>query len=108
MLEEDVQEEFRKALVAYRNLYSFMSQVIPFQDTDLEKLYSYARFLLTKLPRGDRGPIYAFDDDVALKYYRLQKIGEGSIPTTTGQAGTGLRTDGCRDRSSAWRRHRTF
>lgn len=78
-LDEDVREEFRKTLVAYRNLYSFMSQVIPFQDTDLEKLYSYIRFLLTKLPRGDRGPVYNFNDDVALKYYRLQKIGEGSI-----------------------------
>jgi type I restriction enzyme R subunit len=85
-LDQDIREEFRKTLVAYRNLYSFMSQVIPFQDTDLEKLYSYIRFLLTKLPRGDRGPIYNFNDDVALKYYRLQKIGEGSIvmePGTT-------------------------
>lgn len=78
-LEEDVREEFRKTLVAFRNLYSFMSQVIPFQDSDLEKLYSYVRFLLTKLPRDNRGPIYNFDDDVALKFYRLQKIGEGSI-----------------------------
>ncbi len=78
-LEEDVQDEFRKTLVAFRNLYSFMAQVIPFQDSDLEKLYSYIRFLLTKLPRGGRGSIYNFDDDVVLKYYRLQKIGEGSI-----------------------------
>lgn len=78
-LEEEVREEFRTTLVAYRNLYSFMSQVIPFQDSDLEKLYSYIRFLLTKLPRDSRGPIYNFDDDVALKYYRLQKISEGSI-----------------------------
>ncbi|MEW6116421.1 MAG: type I restriction endonuclease [Nitrospirota bacterium] len=78
-LEEEVREEFRKTLVAFRNLYSFMSQVIPFQDSDLEKLYSYVRFLLPKLPRDNRGPIYNFDDDVALKFYRLQKIGEGSI-----------------------------
>ena len=84
-LEEDVREEFRKSLVAYRNLYSFMSQVIPFQDSDLEKLYSYIRFLLTKLPRGDRGPVYNFDDEVALKYYRLQKIGEGSIRLEAGK-----------------------
>lgn len=83
-LDEDVREEFRKTLVAYRNLYSFMSQVIPFQDTDLEKRYSYIRFLLTKLPRGDRGPVYNFNDDVALKYYRLQKIGEGSIVMEAG------------------------
>jgi type I restriction enzyme, R subunit len=78
-LDEDIRGEFRKTLVAYRNLYSFMSQIIPFQDTDLEKLYSYIRFLLPKLPKGDRGPVYSFDDDVTLKYYRLQKIGEGSI-----------------------------
>jgi len=78
-LEEEIREEFRKTLVAYRNLYAFMSQVIPFQDSDLEKLYSYIRFLLTKLPRSDRWTLYHFDDEVALKYYRLQKISDGSI-----------------------------
>ena len=78
-LEEESREEFRKTLVAYRNLYAFLSQIIPFQDTDLEKLYSYVRFLLTKLPRGDFGPVYNFDDEVTLEYYRLQKISDGSI-----------------------------
>ncbi len=84
-MDEEPREEFRKALVAYRNLYSFLSQVIPFQDTDLEKLYSYVRFLLTKLPRGGHGPIYNFDDDVSLKFYRLQKISEGSIALQPGK-----------------------
>lgn len=78
-LDEETQEEFRKVLVAYRNLYSFLSQVIPFQDSDLEKLYSYIRFLLSKLPKGPRGPVYHFDDEVALKYYRLEKICEGEL-----------------------------
>jgi type I restriction enzyme R subunit len=85
-LEEEEQEEFRKKLTAYRNLYGFLSQIIPFQDTDLERLYSYIRFLLTKLPRK-RGPIYHFDDEVALKYYRLQKISEGSIDLVKGRGG---------------------
>lgn len=85
-LEEDAQEEFRKVLVAYRNLYAFLSQVIPFQDSDLEKLYSYIRFLLTKLPRRS-GPTYHFDDEVALTYYRLQKISEGSIYLQVEEAG---------------------
>ncbi len=86
-LDEEVREEFRKTLVAYRNLYAFMSQVIPFQDSDLEKLYSYIRFLLTKLPRGDQGPGYRFDDEVALKFYRVQKISEGSIQLEAGKGG---------------------
>ncbi|MBF0290529.1 MAG: type I restriction endonuclease subunit R [Nitrospinae bacterium] len=84
-LDEEAREEFRKTLVAFRNLYSFMAQIIPFQDSDLEKLYSYIRFLLAKLPRGNRGPIYNFDDDVALKFYRLQKISEGSIIMQPGE-----------------------
>ena len=86
-LDIETREEFRKVVVAYRNLYAFLSQVIPFQDTDLEKLYSYIRFLLTKLPRGDRGPVYDFDEDVALKFYRLQKIGEQSIILEAGKGG---------------------
>lgn len=84
-LEEEVREEFRKTLVAYRNLYVFLAQVIPFQDSDLEKLYSYIRFLLAKLPKGGRGPLYHFDEEVALKYYRLQKVGEGSIHLESGR-----------------------
>ena len=84
-LEKDVQQECRKELVAFRNLYTFIAQMIPFQDSDLEKRYSYIRLLLTKLPKGDRGPIYNFDDEVALKFYRLQKISEGSITLNAGQ-----------------------
>jgi type I restriction enzyme R subunit len=84
-LDEDKGEEFRKVLVAYRNLYAFLSQVIPFTDSDLEKLYSYIRFLLTKLPRRDPGPAYDFDDEVTLKYYRLQKISEGAISFEKGK-----------------------
>ncbi len=86
-LDEEAREEFRKTLVAYRNLYAFLSQVIPFQDSDLEKLYSYIRFLITKLPKGDRGPVYNFDDEVALKYYRLERISEGSIQLEAGKGG---------------------
>lgn len=86
-LDEEAQDEFRKSIVAYRNLYSFLSQVIPFQDSDLEKLYSYLRFLLTKLPPISRGPVYNFDDEVTLQYYRLQKISEGAIQLVTGKGG---------------------
>ncbi len=78
-LDEEKQEEFRKELVAYRNLYAFMSQIIPFHDDDLEKLYAYIRFLLKKLPHRNVGPEYDFGSDVDLKYYRLKKMSEGAI-----------------------------
>lgn len=72
-------EEWRGKLNSFKSLYAFLSQVIPYQDSDLERLYVYLRHLAAKLPRRPTGPSYDFDDDVRLDYYRLQKISEGSI-----------------------------
>src|SRR5690606_32816758 len=85
-LGEDEQSMFKSLLVNFRNMYGFLSQVMPYQDSDLERLYTYLRFLLTKLPRDVAGPGYQLDDDVSLEYYRLQKISEGSIDLTQGEA----------------------
>lgn len=83
---EDEAELLRGKLQAYRNLYGFLSQVIPYQDSDLEKLYVFLRHLSRKLPRRRTGPTYDFDDEVRLEYYRLQKISEGSISLKEGAA----------------------
>src|SRR5215470_8928162 len=79
-------ELWRGKVQAFRNLYGFLSQVIPYQDSDLERLYVFLRHLATKLPRRRSGPDYQFDDDVRLEYYRLQKISEGSISLRDGDA----------------------
>ncbi len=84
--DEDAAELWRGKLAAFRNLYSFLSQIIPYQDSDLEKLYTYLRHLASKLPRRRSGPQYSFDDEVRLEYYRLQKISEGSISLRDGKA----------------------
>ena len=76
-------EIWRGKLNSFKNLYAFLSQVIPYQDSDLERLYIYLRHLAAKLPRRPTGPSYDFDDDVRLDYYRLQKISEGSISLTS-------------------------
>jgi type I restriction enzyme, R subunit len=70
---------WRNQLTAFRNLYAFLSQVIPYQDTDLEKHYVFLRHLSAKLPRRNQGQQYDFDGEIQLEYYRLQKISEGSI-----------------------------
>jgi type I restriction enzyme R subunit len=85
-LDKDAREEFRSLLYTFRNLYAFLSQIIPYQDSDLEKLYTYIRFLINKLPRRDNSLRYNFDDEVALKYYRLQKISEGRIELKAGES----------------------
>lgn len=82
--DEVEREEVKALLVNYRNLYGFLSQVIPYQDSDLERLYTYLRFLLTKLPRREGGGPLHLEDEVELQYYRLQKISEGQIDLNVG------------------------
>jgi type I restriction enzyme R subunit len=81
---EDEAELWRSKLQSFRNLYAFLSQIVPYQDTDLEKLYVFLRHLTPKLPRRRSGSAYNFDDDIRLEYYRLQKISEGSISLKEG------------------------
>ena len=83
---EEEAELWRGKVQALLNLYGFLSQVIPYQDSDLERLYVFLRHLAAKLPRRKSGPAYQFDDEVRLEYYRLQKISEGSISLQEGQA----------------------
>jgi type I restriction enzyme R subunit len=84
--EEEEAELWRGKLQAFRNLYGFLSQVIPYQDSDLEKLFTYLRHLALKLPKRKNGPGYQFDAEIELDYYRLQKISEGSISLDEGYA----------------------
>jgi len=84
--EEHEQEEFRGQLTAYRNLYAFLSQIIPYQDSELEKLYAFVRNLIAKLPPPGDGRAFALDDEVALRYFRLQQMTEGSIELGKGYA----------------------
>ncbi len=83
---EEKAELWRGKDQAFCNLYGFLSQVIPYQDSDLERLYVYLRHLSAKLPRRRNVSAYQFDDDVKLEYYRLQKISEGSISLGDGRA----------------------
>lgn len=78
-LDEEGQDEFKKSLTSFTRIYSFLSQIMPFQDVELEKLYSFGRFLLTKLPKVDYTERLKLDNEVALEYYRLQKIAEGDL-----------------------------
>jgi type I restriction enzyme, R subunit len=77
--DEDVKDEFKSSLTTYVNLYSFLSQIMPFQDVELEKLYSYGRFLLIRLPKTDISEQLKLDNEIDLQYYRLQKVGEGDL-----------------------------
>ncbi|MFD0032104.1 type I restriction endonuclease subunit R [Streptomyces sp. NPDC127172] len=67
-------DDFRANLNDYVRKYGFLSQIVPYQDTDLERLHLYGRFLLTRLKgRADGGvDIGAVD----LSHLRVEKTGE--------------------------------
>lgn len=75
----------------------------PYQDSDLERLYTFLRFLSPKLPKRTTGQRYSFDDEVRLEYYRLQKISEGSISLR--DDGKAEPLDGPREVGSGARHH---
>lgn len=73
------QENFKHALQTFVRTYAFLTQIMPFTDVELEKLYTYGRFLLKKLPRKNQSDRFQLGDEVSLEYYRLQKVAEQNI-----------------------------
>lgn len=85
--EEEKRDEFKKGLRTWTSLYSFLSQIMPFSDVESEKFFAYAKYLQLRLPRRDLAEALHLDDEVALEYYRIQKIAEGAIELQKGQVG---------------------
>lgn len=83
----EVQEAFRGRLMAFKNLYAFLAQIVPFQDPNLEKLYAFGRMLLRKLPRPETGGPLELDDDVILASLKLKKEAEGDLDLKKGEGG---------------------
>ena len=64
---------FKKTLRRYQNIYSFLSQLMPFSDVNLEKLYIFNKFLNRKLMPVN-GPVDpTLLDDVDINSYKIEK-----------------------------------
>jgi type I restriction enzyme, R subunit len=76
---EHDREDFRSTLQKFIRLYGFISQIITFEDVDLEKLYVFAKALNRKLPRRHARLPYEIRDGVDLDSFRLQETYSGEI-----------------------------
>ncbi len=76
---EEEQAEFRSALTDYIRLYAFLSQIIPFEDVELEKLYEFARHLRRFLSAGREQLPIEILDDIDIDSYRLRQTSAGSL-----------------------------
>ncbi len=83
--DEGRQEEFRQLLKSYMRFYSFVSQVVRLQDTDLEKLYSYVSWLARLLPNRELPPDIEIDDDMLkLQALKVERKEEGDASLQAG------------------------
>jgi type I restriction enzyme R subunit len=77
-LEEDEQERFRDALSRFVRTYSFLSLIVPFGDTTLERDYLLGRALL-QLIRSDAGETVDLGSAVELTHLRVEQRFSGSV-----------------------------
>lgn len=96
---DEPKDLFRKDMGSFLRLYEFLSQIVPYDDPELEKLFVFAKNLMPRLAADnkDRNKL-ELDSDVLLTHYRLQKVGEQQLDLEKaevvklpgiGEAGTG-------------------
>lgn len=91
VLPEEPREEFRGTLQGFCRAYAFIAQVMPFTDTDLERLFLYGRLLLLELPGRENDPMPQLSKSVQLTHLRIAVTSEAAIELTgTDEPGTAL------------------
>ncbi|MBN2231106.1 MAG: type I restriction endonuclease subunit R, partial [Candidatus Thorarchaeota archaeon] len=71
--DENSREEFRSVLQSYNRMYGYLSQIMPWKDVELEKLYVFGRYLNRKLPKRIRKLPNEIRDAIDLESFRIQK-----------------------------------
>ena len=71
-LSEEQLDKFRKTCRTFNKLYSFLSQIITFQDAELEKLSPFCLALAKKLPFKKESLPYDVLNESQLESYRVQ------------------------------------
>ena len=78
------QAEFKGTLRDYIRLYAFLSQILPFADPELEKLYVFARYLQRRLPPSHERLPKEIQEQIDMESYRVQRTSSGKIELARG------------------------
>ena len=84
-LEEEAAEQFRRDLGTFLRLYDFLSQIVPYNDSDLEKHYAFGKHLMPRIAEHVTDNTVDLDSDVRLTHYRLQKLGQQTLDLASGE-----------------------
>jgi type I restriction enzyme R subunit len=75
---QEQKEEFKSHIQSYVRLYGYISQIISFEDIELEKLYIFLKYVNKKLPKEESERL-KISDSIDLDSLRIQKIGEHQL-----------------------------
>ncbi len=78
-LSEEDRRGFRRLLTDYVRQYAFLSQVLTFADPDLERLYVFARHLLSRLQPDREELPREIRNNIDMESYRIQQTGSGTV-----------------------------
>lgn len=77
--EKETKVIFRETVDKFIRFYGFLSQVITFVDTDLEKLYTFLRLLRRRLPIEREKLPYEIQQAIDIENLTVRKTSSGSI-----------------------------
>ena len=84
--DEKIQDDFRIKIKTYIERYSFLSQLISYDDTNLEKIHALLKFIINGNPIQNIGAgLPELKGDISLEWYRLEKTHEGGISLEHGE-----------------------
>lgn len=78
-LTEPELESFKRAATEYLKKYAFISQIVTFEDPQLEKLYIFLKYLVRKLPRRENPLPLEVLEAIDMQSYKIEKKGDSNI-----------------------------
>lgn len=78
-LTEEELESFKSTAAEYLRKYAFISQIVTFEDPQLEKLYIFLKYLLRKLPKRENPLPYEVLEAIDMESYKIEKKGETNV-----------------------------
>lgn len=80
-------EDFRNTVNAFVRAYDFLSQILDYGDTDVEKWAIFLRVYRRVIERDEPIAPEINTDDIILTHYRLRKLEAQNLGLTSGQPG---------------------
>ena len=84
-LEEDEREALRSDLNEFVRFYAFLSQILTFQDAELERLYLFGRYLKRVLPVDRPDLPREIKDQIDIDAFALRETHAGSLSPDRGK-----------------------